>query len=158
MSLTEKKNCFYVRLKTFQSTLVCTSDQHHFVHGDTSVAPDVRRACAREARLPQRRAPLRVARVTRTATRRCWTMYPAAPDLPYVLSEREEINSILYKPINSTQRIKVRRRQHRLARRARVSARQGGFEVNSNGGASVHSAPVKNVTRPVPTLPTSEGQ
>lgn len=33
-------------------------------------------------------------------------MYPDAPDLPYVLSEREEINSILYKPINSTQRIK----------------------------------------------------
>lgn len=33
-------------------------------------------------------------------------MYPAVPDLPYVLSEREEINSILYKPINSTQRIK----------------------------------------------------
>ncbi|XP_011647990.1 Hermansky-Pudlak syndrome 5 protein homolog [Pogonomyrmex barbatus] len=33
-------------------------------------------------------------------------MYPAASDLPYVLSEREEINSILYKPINSTQRIK----------------------------------------------------
>ncbi|XP_011883083.1 PREDICTED: uncharacterized protein LOC105570478 [Vollenhovia emeryi] len=33
-------------------------------------------------------------------------MYPAAPDFPYVLSEREEINSILYKPINSTQRIK----------------------------------------------------
>ncbi|XP_077254997.1 WD40 repeat domain-containing protein pink [Temnothorax americanus] len=33
-------------------------------------------------------------------------MYPAAPDLPYILSEREEINSVLYKPINSTQRIK----------------------------------------------------
>ncbi|KAL0111158.1 hypothetical protein PUN28_012816 [Cardiocondyla obscurior] len=33
-------------------------------------------------------------------------MYPATPDLPYVLSECEEINSILYKPINSTQRIK----------------------------------------------------
>ncbi|XP_072747742.1 uncharacterized protein Pink [Anoplolepis gracilipes] len=32
-------------------------------------------------------------------------MYPA-PDLPYVLSEREEINTILYRPINSTQRIK----------------------------------------------------
>lgn len=33
-------------------------------------------------------------------------MYPAAPDFPYVLSECEEINSILYRPINSTQRIK----------------------------------------------------
>ncbi|XP_012530323.1 uncharacterized protein LOC105833266 [Monomorium pharaonis] len=33
-------------------------------------------------------------------------MYPAAPDFPYVLSEHEEIDSILYKPINSTQRIK----------------------------------------------------
>ncbi|XP_018349388.1 PREDICTED: Hermansky-Pudlak syndrome 5 protein homolog isoform X2 [Trachymyrmex septentrionalis] len=33
-------------------------------------------------------------------------MYPIAPDVSYVLSEREDINSILYKPINSTQRIK----------------------------------------------------
>ncbi|KAG5346515.1 HPS5 protein, partial [Acromyrmex charruanus] len=33
-------------------------------------------------------------------------MYPIAPDVFYVLSEREDINSILYKPINSTQRIK----------------------------------------------------
>ncbi|XP_012223906.1 BLOC-2 complex member HPS5 homolog [Linepithema humile] len=33
-------------------------------------------------------------------------MYPVALDFPCVLSEREEINSILYKPINSTQRIK----------------------------------------------------
>ncbi|KAG5315125.1 HPS5 protein, partial [Acromyrmex insinuator] len=38
--------------------------------------------------------------------KRCWTMYPIAPDVSYVLSEREDINSILYKPINSTQRIK----------------------------------------------------
>ncbi|CAL1689516.1 unnamed protein product [Lasius platythorax] len=33
-------------------------------------------------------------------------MYPAALDLPYVLWECEEINSVLYRPINSTQRIK----------------------------------------------------
>ncbi|XP_014477441.1 PREDICTED: Hermansky-Pudlak syndrome 5 protein homolog [Dinoponera quadriceps] len=39
--------------------------------------------------------------------RRCWTkMHCASLDLPYVLSECEEINSVLYKPINSTQRIK----------------------------------------------------
>lgn len=51
--------------------------------------------------------PSAIARVSRY-NGGCWTMYPVSLDFPYVLLEREEINSILYKPINSTQRIKVR--------------------------------------------------